>query len=105
VVPSQIPQKAGARVKTDRRAAVQLARRLRSGDLTPVSVPAVDDEALRELVRAREAALKEIKAAKARLKAFLLRQDLRSEGRAHWGPTQLRGLLCSFSSCPFSSEQ
>ncbi|HEV8714526.1 MAG TPA: IS110 family transposase [Candidatus Binatia bacterium] len=92
VAPSQIPKKAGDRVKTDRRDAVQLARLLRSGDLTPVYVPSVDDEAIRDVVRAREDALKDIKAAKARLKAFLLRQDLRYEGRATWGPAHLRWL-------------
>src|SRR5713226_1401605 len=47
VAPSQIPKKAGDRVKTERRAAVPRARLLRSGDLTPVYVPAVEDEALR----------------------------------------------------------
>src|SRR5215510_7915068 len=52
VAPSHIPKKAGDRVKTDRRDAVQLARLLRSGALTPVYVPAVDDEAIRDLVRA-----------------------------------------------------
>jgi transposase len=90
--PSQIPQTAGDRGKTDRRAAVQLARLLRSGELTPVYVPAVADEAIGDLVRAREDRLKEGKAATARLMAFLLRQDIRYEGRAHWGPAQLRGL-------------
>ncbi len=92
VAPSRIPKKAGDRVKTDRRDAVPLARLLRSGDLTPVDVPEVADEALRDLVRAREEALKDVAAAKARLKAFLLRQDLRSEGRATWGPAHLRWL-------------
>src|SRR3989442_2749727 len=92
VAPSQIPKKAGDRVKTDRRDAVQLARLLRSGDLTPVYVPAVEDEAIRDLVRAREDALKDIKAAKVRLNAFLLRQDMRYEGRANWGPAHLRWL-------------
>jgi transposase len=92
VAPSQIPKKAGDRVKTDRRDAVQLARLLRSGDLTPVYVPAVEDEAIRDLVRAREDVLKDGKAAKVRLKAFLLRQDIRYEGRATWGPAHLRWL-------------
>jgi transposase len=101
--PSQIPKKAGDRVKTDRRDAVQLARLLRSGDLTPVYVPAVDDEALRDVVRAREDALKDIKAAKARLKAFLLRQDIRYEGRANWGPAHLRWLAKVV--CPTPAQQ
>jgi transposase len=74
VAPSQIPKKAGDRVKTDRRDAVQLARLLRSGDLSPVSIPSVEDEAIRDVVRAREDVLKDLKAAKVRRKAFLLRQ-------------------------------
>jgi transposase len=70
VAPSLIPQKAGDRVKTDRRDAVQLARLMRSGELTPVSVPTVDDEAIRDLSRAREDAVSDLKAAKCRLQAF-----------------------------------
>jgi transposase len=53
VAPSLIPQQAGNRVKTDRRDAVQLARLARSGDLTAVYVPNVEDEAIRDLTRAR----------------------------------------------------
>jgi transposase len=92
VAPSLIPKKAGDRVKTDRRDAVQLARLMRSGDLTPVYVPTVEDEAIRDLSRAREDALRDLKAAKLRLKAFLLRQDIRYTGRATWGPAHLRWL-------------
>ena len=58
VGPSLIPKKAGARVKTDRRDAVQLARLMRSGDLTPVYVPTVEDEAMRDLTCAREDAIR-----------------------------------------------
>jgi transposase len=75
--PSLIPKKAGDRVKTARRDAIQLARLMRSGDLTPVYVPTVEDEAIRDLSRAREEALRDLQAAKFRLKAFLLRQDIR----------------------------
>jgi transposase len=103
VAPSQIPKKAGGRVQTDRRDAVQLARLLRSGDLTPVYVPTVEDEASRDLVRAREDALKDGKAAKVRLKAFLLRQDIRYEGRATWGPAPLRWLAEVV--CPTPAQQ
>ena len=76
VAPSLIPRKPGDKVKTDRRDAVELARLLRSGDLTPVYVPTVDDEALRDLCRARDAARLTMKNAKLRLKAFLLRLGL-----------------------------
>jgi len=92
VAPSLIPKKPGDRVKTDRRDARQLARLMRSGDLTPVSVPAVDDEAIRDLSRAREETLRDLKAAKLRLKAFVLRHDIRSTGRANWSPAHLRWL-------------
>jgi transposase len=92
VAPSRLPKKPGDRVNTDRRDAVQLARLMRSGDLTPVSVPEIEDEAIRDLARAREEAIRERKAAKNRLKAVLLRQDIRDAGRAHWGPAHLRWL-------------
>ncbi len=90
MAPSPIPKQAGARVKTDRRAAVQLARRRRSGELTPGYVPGVEDAASRDVVRARADARKDGQAAKARRKAFLLRQDIRYAGRANWGPAPLR---------------
>jgi transposase len=92
VAPSLIPKKAGDRLKTDRRDARQLARLMRSGDLTPVYVPQVDDEAIRDLSRAREDSLRDLKAAKYRLNAFLLRQDIRSTGQANWSPAHLRWL-------------
>jgi transposase len=103
VAPSLIPKKTGARVKTDRRDAMQLARLMRSGDLTPVYVPAVDDEAIRDLSRAREDTLRDLKAAKLRLKAFLLRHDIRYTGRANWSPAHLRWL--SEVVCPTPAQQ
>lgn len=93
VAPSLIPKKSGDHVKTDRRDAVKLARTMRAGDLTPVYVPKVEDEAIRDLSRAREDAKKDLKSAKLRLKSFLLRQDIRyNGGRANWGPAHLRWL-------------
>jgi transposase len=82
---------------------VQLARLLRSGELTPVYVPGVDEEAMRDVVRAREDALKDLKAAKAGLKAFLLRQDIGYEGRANGAPTHLRWLAEGL--CPTPAQQ
>jgi transposase len=70
VAPSLIPKKPGDRVKTDRRDAMQLARLARSGDLTVVYVPQVEDEAIRDLTRAREDTLSNLQDAKCRLKAF-----------------------------------
>jgi transposase len=92
VAPSLIPRKAGDRVKTDRRDAVMLARLARSGDLTPVYVPAVGDEAIRDLSRAREDALHDLNAARFRLKALLLRHDIRYSGRANWSAEHVRWL-------------
>ena len=92
IAPSLMPKKPGDRVTTDRRDARPLARLMRAGDLTPVSVPAVDDEAIRDLSRAWEETLRDLKAAKLRLKAFLLRHDIRYPGRAHWSPAHLRWL-------------
>jgi transposase len=103
VAPSLIPKKPGDRVKTDRRDAVQLARLARSGDLTVVYVPKVEDEAIRDLTRAREDTLRDLKSAKFRLKAFLLRHDIRYTGRATWGPAHLRWL--SEVVCPTPAQQ
>jgi transposase len=103
VAPSLIPKKAGDRVKTDRRDAVQLARLMRSGDLTPVYVPTVEDEAIRDLCRAREDVIADLKTAKFRLKAFLRRHDIRYTGQATWGPAHLRWL--SEVVCPTPAQQ
>jgi transposase len=103
VAPSMIPQRPGDRVKTDRRDAMQLARLMRSGDLTPVYVPKVEDEAIRDLCRAREDAICDLKAAKFRLKAFLLRHDIRYTGQATWNPAHLRWL--SEVVCPTPAQQ
>jgi transposase len=74
VAPTLIPVKAGDRVKTDRRDAEKLARSLRAGDLTAVWVPDAEHEALRDLVRAREAAKGDQRRARQRLLKFLLRR-------------------------------
>jgi transposase len=73
VAPSLVPRKPGERVKTDRRDALKLARCYRAGDLTPVWVPDAAHEALRDLVRAREAAKGDLLRARHRLSKFLLR--------------------------------
>jgi transposase len=77
VAPTLVPVKAGDRVKTDRRDALKLARSYRAGDLTPVWVPDTAHEALRDLVRAREAAKKDQLRARHRLGKFLLRHGRR----------------------------
>ena len=86
IAPTLVPVKAGDRVKTDRRDAEKLARSHRSGDLTPVWVPEAGHEALRDLVRAREAAKKDQLRARHRLGKFLLRQGRRPPaGLKAWG--------------------
>jgi transposase len=87
-----LPKKAGDRGQTERRDAVPLTRLRRSGDLTPVEVPTVDDAASRALTRARDHAIRALKTAKWRLTAFRLRHDIRDTGRAAGGPAPLRWL-------------
>ena len=77
IAPTLVPMKAGDRVKTDRRDAERLARSYRSGDLTAVWVPDEGSEALRDLVRAREAAKQDQLRARHRLSKFLLRTGRR----------------------------
>jgi transposase len=103
VAPSLIPKRPGDRVKNDRRDALELARLLRSGDLTPVYVPSVEDEAIRDLCRARDAARVTLKAAKLRLKSFLLRLGLNYVGRADWNDAHKRYLAKVV--CPTPAQQ
>jgi len=84
VNPSSMPKRSGDRIKTDRRDGDALARLHRAGELTAIYVPTADDEALRDLVRAREDAVGLSTQARHRLKAFLLRQGRRYPGRAGW---------------------
>ena len=84
VAPSTIPRKPSVRIKTDRRDAMQLAHFARAGDLTPVLVPQEADEAIRDLSRAREDALRARMAARHQLKALLLRHGVRYNGKTAW---------------------
>ena len=74
VAPSLIPKKPGDRVKTDRRDAINLAKLHRAGELTAVWVPDRAHEAIRDLVRARLAAVRTLRKARQQLSGFLLRQ-------------------------------
>jgi transposase len=103
VAPSLIPKRPGVKVKTDRRDAVEIARLLRSGDLTSVWVPGVEDEAVRDVCRARDAARVTLKAAKLRLKSFLLRLGLQYTGRANWTDAHRRYLARVV--CPTPAQQ
>jgi transposase len=63
----------------------------------------IDDEAVRDLSRAREDAVRDLNRSKVRLKAFLLRQDIRYEGRANWKTAHLRRLARVV--CPTPAQQ
>jgi transposase len=73
VAPSLIPSKPGDRIKTDRRDAISLPNLHRAGELTPVWVPDPAHEAIRDLVRARQAAVRSLRQARQQLTSFLLR--------------------------------
>jgi transposase len=92
VAPSSIPRPSGERVKTDRRDAMKLARLARIGELTAVRVPDGADEAMRDLVRGREDAVREQRNARHRLKALLLRNGIAYSGRSAWTAAHLRWL-------------
>ena len=83
VAPSLIPRKSGDRIKTDRRDAINLAKLHRAGELTPVWVPDPAHEAIRDLVRARLAAVRSLRQAHQQLSGFLLRHG-RHYNRPAW---------------------
>src|SRR6516164_6492274 len=74
------------RVKTDKRDAIRLARRLAAGELRFVTVPAVEHEQLRDLVRCRDDIRADLMRARHRLGKFLLRREIYYEARGErWG--------------------
>lgn len=89
VAPSLIPKKPGEKIKTDKRDALKLAKLLKSEDLTPIYVPEPEDEAVCDLSRAREVAMKDLKDAKYQLKALLLRNNINYKGTANWSQKHL----------------
>lgn len=92
VAPSLVPKKASDKVKTDRRDADQLARLHRAGELTAIHVPDQEDEAVRDLLRARHSAMDDLRKARHRLKGFLLRLGFRYTGRSSWTEAHKRYL-------------
>jgi transposase len=90
--PSLIPRSKGDKVKTDRRDAQLLARLHRAGELTGVHVPDPDDEAVRDLCRARTDAVDAMRRARSQLRAFLLRNGHHNAGTAAWGDPHKRTL-------------
>jgi transposase len=89
VAPSLIPQKPGDRIKTDRRDAINLAKLHRASELTAVWVPDEAHEAIRDLVRARLAAMRTLRKARQQLLGFLLRHG------CHYSQTTWTLLLIS----------
>ena len=92
VAPSLVPRKPGDRVKTNRRDAITLARLHRAGELTAVWIPDPVHEAMRDLVRARTAAMETVRRARQQLQGFLLRHDRVFTGRKAWSPAHRRWL-------------
>jgi transposase len=93
VAPALIPQRPGERVKTNRRDAVTLARLHRAGELAGVWVPDARHEAIRDLVRAREAAGDDLRRKRQQLLSFLLRHGrIYTAGRDHWTQAHRRWL-------------
>ncbi len=103
VAPSKTPRKSGDRIKNDRRDAETLARMERAGELTAIHVPCEEDEAMRDLTRGREDAVKALKTARQQLNAFLLRCGKRYPGKGSWTPAHLRWL--SDIALPHPSQQ
>ncbi len=103
IAPSLIPKKSGNRIKTDRRDAESLAKLHRADELTAVYVPAIEDEALRDLVRAREDCVNALKRAKQQLGAFLLRHHVRYSGKSKWSKAHFNWL--TVISMPHPAQQ
>ena len=92
VAPSLIPKKPGERVKTDKRDALKLAKLLKDEELTPIYVPEPEDEAIRDLSRSRETAMKDLKDAKYQLKALFLRNNITCKVNDNWSLQHLHWL-------------
>ena len=95
IAPALIPRRPGDRVKTDRRDARKLAELLRADLLTAVHPPTIDQEAVRDLCRAREDAVTDRTRARHRLAKLLLRRgsayDGRNWGKAGWPKPEMNG--------------
>ncbi len=85
VAPSMTPRRAGVRVKTNRRDCLSLAKLLRAEELTAVWVPEAAHEAMRDLVRARGAAVEDLLRCRQRIAGFLLRQEIGYAGKPWTG--------------------
>lgn len=93
VAPTMTPRRLGDKVKTDRRDAMMLARLHRAGELTPVWVPDREHEAMRDLVRARTVAVRNVRRARQQVRAFLLRHGIGDPKGKTWSRGYHRWLL------------
>ena len=87
IAPSQMPRRTGDRIKTDRRDSLRLAECSRAGELHPVWIPDEQHEAVRDLFRAREDAVRARMKVRQQLKGFLLRHGVRYPGKTSWTKT------------------
>ncbi|MDO7084404.1 transposase, partial [Pseudocolwellia sp. AS88] len=92
IAPSLIPKKPGDKVKTDKRDAAKLAKLFKAEELTTIYVPEAEDEAIRDLSRARETAMKDLKDAKFQLKGLFLRNNIKCDVKDNWSNQHLRWL-------------
>jgi len=98
IAPSLIPSKPGDWVKRNRRDALNLAKLLRAGELTAVWVPGEEHEAMRDLVRGRDAAVNDLRAKRQQVTSFLLRHGRSYPGKKTWG-RRAGGRLHQINAC------
>src|SRR5437016_11990605 len=92
VAPSLIPKRPGDKVKTNRRDALSLAKLLRADELTAVWVPDARHEAMRDLTRAREAAVDDLGSKRRRVLSLLLRLGRHYPGKRTWTQAHMNWL-------------
>ena len=92
MAPSKTERKPTEPIKTDKRDAKLIAKLFRNGDITPVRIPPVLDEAVRDLCRARTDASDDLARSKQRLNSFLLRAGFRYSGKTNWTAAHMRYL-------------
>jgi transposase len=97
VAPALIPTKPGERIKTDRKDALKLARLHRAGELTAVAAPTPEQEALRDLTRARQAAQQDLHRLRQRLRTLVLRMGVAEPGKTKRWSARWRVWLAGLS--------
>jgi len=90
--PSKTERNPSDKIKTDKRDSKKLAKMFKNGDIVPVRIPPVLDEAVRDLCRARTDATDDLRRAKQRLGSFLLRLGYRYSAKTRWTPAHMRYL-------------